>query len=424
MEPIMDTIIDTAGFDAAQARVVLDGALYGETYEEPDRHGLTPRQAAFCRYVAVGASGAEAARKAGYSQYSARRTASRLLADDQVLALVDAFRRRIDDDRAAERRRLEAVLDEIIRTGLEADGLTGHNGVLRAVTLKAKLLGLLAPPRQGAAAAVEGEAEAEASSGAGAPCGPPVRPAAGQPPIEDGGPNNCLRPAAGQPPLEDGRNGDPSPQMTTNDHIGDVSSHGGALTGGGAAAQGRDETIEEMAMDAPEAIRLAPGDNVPNNPDLPVLVYRGVLRGGERKAAAVRRRFAAHGWGAGGWVGGIFDWPHYHAETHEALAFLRGRAQVRLGGDGGPVVGLGAGDVCVLPAGTGHQCLEATGDLAVVGGYPDGAQVETIDASGPDAETLRAAAAEAVATTPTPTADPLAGSDGPLARLWGGNRSG
>jgi uncharacterized protein YjlB len=212
--------------------------------------------------------------------------------------------------------------------------------------------------------------------------------------------------------------------MTTNDHIGDVSSRGAALTDGGAAAHGREETIEEMAMDAPEAIRLAPGDNVPNNPDLPVLVYRGVLRGGERKAAAVRRRFAAHGWGAGGWVGGIFDWPHYHAEAHEALAFLRGRAQVRLGGETGPVVGLGAGDVCVLPAGTGHQCLEATGDLAVVGGYPDGAQVDTIDASGPDAETLRAAAAEAVATTPTPTADPLAGSDGPLARLWGGARSG
>jgi len=42
---------------------------------------------------------------------------------------------------------------------------------------------------------------------------------------------------------------------------------------------------------------------------------------------------------------------------HEALGIARGRAKVRFRRRAGKVLELAHGDVAVLPAGTGHQCL-------------------------------------------------------------------
>ena len=47
-------------------------------------------------------------------------------------------------------------------------------------------------------------------------------------------------------------------------------------------------------------------------------------------------------------------------------------ARVRLGGDGGVVLDVKAGDALLLPAGVGHQNLGASADLLVIGAYPKG----------------------------------------------------
>lgn len=160
--------------------------------------------------------------------------------------------------------------------------------------------------------------------------------------------------------------------------------------------------------DGPERLFLSEGEQAPNHPDLPVLLYRGALAGAP-SAEAFEERFAKSGWG-GTWRNGIYGFHHFHPDAHEALGIARGSAEVQLGGAGGPRLRLEAGDLVVLPAGTGHKKLSSSEDFLVVGAYPPGQE---------DFETLREPVPrERVRAVPLPTSDPIAGEDGPLVRLW------
>ncbi len=70
------------------------------------------------------------------------------------------------------------------------------------------------------------------------------------------------------------------------------------------------------------------------------------------------------------WRNGIFPYAHYHSMIHEAMGIARGRAKVRFGGDNGEAIDVVPGDVVILPAGTGHQCLSHSPELVVIGAYP------------------------------------------------------
>src|SRR5262245_8851407 len=164
----------------------------------------------------------------------------------------------------------------------------------------------------------------------------------------------------------------------------------------------------------PLTFRFRDDGLVPNNPALPFLVYRGALDiGGRDPAAVIERRFAAHGWGDM-WRNGIYPFTHYHSRIHEALGVARGRARVRFGGATGEELEIAAGDVAVLPAGTGHQRLSAGWVLLVVGAHPPAG---TYDLGRATAETGERALAT-IPQVPLPATDPLYGADGPLMALW------
>ena len=153
----------------------------------------------------------------------------------------------------------------------------------------------------------------------------------------------------------------------------------------------------------------------PNNPTLPLLVYRKALalEGVSDPATVFERTFATHGWGDG-WRNGIYPFLHFHTAAHEVLGIARGRAAVEFGGAGGQVLTVEAGDVVVLPAGTGHRRVEASRDLLVVGAYPRNGSFDQRRPGEVDAGTARAA----IARVPLPEQDPVEGRVGPLARLW------
>ena len=163
----------------------------------------------------------------------------------------------------------------------------------------------------------------------------------------------------------------------------------------------------------PEAHRFADDGRIPNSP-LPVLIYRGVL---DRKhgdlAAAFEALFAGHDW-RGAWRDGIYPFHHFHSTTHEVLGVARGRAQLRLGGEGGRSFDLLPGDAVVIPAGVGHMNEGSTGDLLVVGAYPEGRSWDL--RRGDPAE--RAEVLTNLGCVPLPETDPVHGREGPLPALW------
>ena len=98
---------------------------------------------------------------------------------------------------------------------------------------------------------------------------------------------------------------------------------------------------------------------VPNNP-MPFLVYKGAVDvANDHPEKTIEGLFGANGWG-GMWRNGVFDYLHYHATVHEALGVARGHARVQFGGDRGKALEISAGDVAILPAGTGHQLISAS----------------------------------------------------------------
>lgn len=163
---------------------------------------------------------------------------------------------------------------------------------------------------------------------------------------------------------------------------------------------------------APEAVVVGAGAPVPNSP-LPVLIYR---QAGPHGAAAMLRLFEANGW-SNGWRNGIYPFHHFHSTAHEVLGITQGSVQVRLGGETGRDFYLGAGDVVVLPAGTGHKRLSAGSDLEVIGAYPEGCDCDLIRADAVDSAIFDRAV-RTIATLPRPASDPVLGSNGPLVSLW------
>jgi uncharacterized protein YjlB len=157
--------------------------------------------------------------------------------------------------------------------------------------------------------------------------------------------------------------------------------------------------------------------SVPNNPRLPFLVYRNAidLSGTPNPEEVIEATFKENGWGEM-WRNGIYPYVHYHSMIHEALGIARGRAKVRFGGPEGRDFDIGSGDVVVLPAGTGHQCLWAAPELVVIGAYPRAGRYNLCRGS----KAEHAKALLTIPQVPVPNSDPVYGEDGPLCRLWRG----
>ncbi len=151
---------------------------------------------------------------------------------------------------------------------------------------------------------------------------------------------------------------------------------------------------------------------VPNNPLLPLIFYRNAVSSSHSDpAAAFEHAFDSNGWSPE-WRNGVYPFHHYHSTAHEVLGFAAGTARLLLGGPNGREIVVTPGDCALLPAGTGHRCLEASANFLVVGAYPPGQQWDLCRTA------LSEPAIAAMLTLPFPKSDPVLGPDGPLLSYW------
>jgi uncharacterized protein YjlB len=167
-----------------------------------------------------------------------------------------------------------------------------------------------------------------------------------------------------------------------------------------------------MATDA-QSLHFERSEGIPNNPQLPVVLRLGV-QDIVSDPDACERLFARNGW-VGSWRDGVFPFHHFHSNAHEVLGLVQGEVTIMLGGPGGQELRIAAGDVVVLPAGTGHKRQAASDDLLVIGAYPTGQ--EHYDLRRGDPEELEEAERN-IAAVPLPATDPVDGAEGPLVESW------
>ncbi|RWU17205.1 cupin [Pseudomonas alkylphenolica] len=162
-----------------------------------------------------------------------------------------------------------------------------------------------------------------------------------------------------------------------------------------------------------QTLLLEPNEWVPNNPHLPILIYiKAIAAKGSDPVADFKNTFSTHGWPPQ-WCAGVYDYHHYHTQGHEVLGVVSGFARLMLGGPNGRLVEVSAGDVLLLPVGTGHCNTQCSDDFLVVGAYPPGQHADTCRQA-PSQQQLAS-----ILSLSFPEQDPVQGVHGAVHRYWG-----
>ena len=173
--------------------------------------------------------------------------------------------------------------------------------------------------------------------------------------------------------------------------------------------------MDSNAPPSPEEIHVDENNGIPNHPRYPALLYRSALEAEDGDVAdRLEEAFTQNGW-TGCWRWGVYDFHHFHSNAHEVLGVARGEARLTIGGPDGETLEVAAGDVLVLPAGTGHKNEGASGDFLVVGAYPEGqTDHDLVRGGGSIDEAVR----NRITQTPVPAKDPVRGEQGGVRDHW------
>lgn len=156
-------------------------------------------------------------------------------------------------------------------------------------------------------------------------------------------------------------------------------------------------------------------DGVTPNSHLPVLIYRGLFDDSYESCEQwLEDKFTGNGW-VRTCNKPLFEYYHYHSNTHEVLGVCDGKGFLQLAADNGVRTEIVKGDVILIPAGVGHYCMTHSDDFAVVAGYPDSVVPDVKRATAEN----RTAALENLKNVAPPAFDPiLRDEDEGLLKFW------
>ncbi len=143
----------------------------------------------------------------------------------------------------------------------------------------------------------------------------------------------------------------------------------------------------------------------PNNPRLPLILYRGL--DSPREAQGIEKLFSGNRWKPA-WRYGLFPYHHYHSTAHQALGCYSGEGRIQFGGPGRRIIDIVPGIVALIPAGVAHCNVKSTRSFSCVGAYPPGRQWDLLRDLPGELETAR----QNIPQVPLPEMDPVLGEGG------------
>ena len=164
----------------------------------------------------------------------------------------------------------------------------------------------------------------------------------------------------------------------------------------------------------PEIIKKLLKENgaFPNSGLFLLVYHRAFNLIDQGSADFIEKTFAFNNW-KNSWRAGIFDYAHYHSNTHEVLGVYKGEAKMQFGGDNGIEIAIKEGDVIIIPAGVAHKCIVASPFFKCVGAYPDGMEYDI--KKGNSSERIQSE--KNIEAVPLPDFDPVY-NEGPLQLNW------
>ncbi|MBA3660941.1 MAG: cupin domain-containing protein [Gammaproteobacteria bacterium] len=151
----------------------------------------------------------------------------------------------------------------------------------------------------------------------------------------------------------------------------------------------------------------------PNNSYYPVLIYKQIIAINKGTVNDIQHFLKQNGW-HNTWVNSIYDYHHYHSNTHEALVVYEGDCKVQLGGPNGKVHSISQGDVIIFPVGVAHKNIESSKNFKCIGAYPF--DIDYDMHYGKKEE--HPAVDHNIKSTPLPKTDPIFGEQGLLFNYW------
>jgi uncharacterized protein YjlB len=175
----------------------------------------------------------------------------------------------------------------------------------------------------------------------------------------------------------------------------------------------RNDVCIEARMIQPDQFIIKDNGIFPGS-RLPVLHYKAVLIIPVFFAARqIKQRFKENDW-TNTWRDGVYAYDHYHSNTHETMAVIKGQTRLLLGGENGQEIVLQKGDVIVIPAGVAHRNLGKMKDVICIGSYPGGRNFDMNYGKAGE----RPKADQNISKLELPDLGPLYGINDPLLKIW------
>lgn len=171
--------------------------------------------------------------------------------------------------------------------------------------------------------------------------------------------------------------------------------------------------IEEIRSSDIQHFHVKGDDRFPNS-TLQVILYKGILHLPFLFSASVVRQLFRKNNYRNFWKAGVYTYHHYHSNTHEVMAVIKGKTILQIGGPKGKKITIEKGDVLIIPAGVAHKNLKKENDITCVGAYPNGKKWDMNYGKADE----RPKADKMIKKVKLPKRDPLFGKEGGIKKFW------